>query len=276
MPRLDYIERDGLPAEWVVLRRRIHYKPLISMNIPNKPRLSDPKLAAAFTLIELLTVIAIIGILAAILIPVVGKVRSSAKAAMCMSNLRQIGTATFMYLNDHDDRFFPKVGGSRLTSMGKRGTIRTTPVDQRPLNEYLDAKGDDHPVEVAWCPEDDSGYFVVGGGQAVSSSYDASGSSYHANHYGTIGLLNANQQGIHLNEIVEPMRFVMFAEDPAITNAFGETDRNDGWHWEGVPMFHLLFADGHVGKHSVTRNERNTVEYTFYRDPPVIPTRPTR
>src|SRR5690606_19684225 len=118
MPRLDYIERDGLPAEWVVLRRRIHYKPLISMNIPNKPSLSDPKLAAAFTLIELLTVIAIIGILAAILIPVVGKVRSSAKAAMCMSNLRQIGTATFMYLNDHDDRFFPRVGGSRLTSMG--------------------------------------------------------------------------------------------------------------------------------------------------------------
>lgn len=46
-----------------------------------------------FTLIELLTVIAIIGILAAILIPVVGAVRESAKSAQNISNLRQIGTA---------------------------------------------------------------------------------------------------------------------------------------------------------------------------------------
>jgi prepilin-type N-terminal cleavage/methylation domain-containing protein/prepilin-type processing-associated H-X9-DG protein len=44
---------------------------------------------AAFTLIELLTVIAIIGILAAIIIPTVGRVRESARNAQCISNLRQ-------------------------------------------------------------------------------------------------------------------------------------------------------------------------------------------
>jgi prepilin-type N-terminal cleavage/methylation domain-containing protein/prepilin-type processing-associated H-X9-DG protein len=44
-----------------------------------------------FTLIELLTVIAIIGILAAILVPVVGRVRESARATVCSSNLRQSG-----------------------------------------------------------------------------------------------------------------------------------------------------------------------------------------
>ncbi|EIP97704.1 prepilin-type N-terminal cleavage/methylation domain-containing protein [Opitutaceae bacterium TAV1] len=56
---------------------------------------------AAFTLVELLTVIAIIGILAAIIIPVVGKVRQSAKAVTCLSNLRQMGVAVAAYRADN-------------------------------------------------------------------------------------------------------------------------------------------------------------------------------
>lgn len=51
----------------------------------------------AFTLIELLTVIAIIGILASILIPVVGKVRENAKRAHCSSNVRQVALAILTY-----------------------------------------------------------------------------------------------------------------------------------------------------------------------------------
>lgn len=54
-----------------------------------------------FTLIELLTVIAIIGILAAILIPVVGAVRESARASLCVSNMRQMGQGINLYANDH-------------------------------------------------------------------------------------------------------------------------------------------------------------------------------
>ncbi len=59
---------------------------------------------AAFTLIELLTVIAIIGILAAILIPVVSSVRESARGSKCVSNMRQIGNAILLYANDNDGR----------------------------------------------------------------------------------------------------------------------------------------------------------------------------
>ena len=58
----------------------------------------------AFTLIELLTVIAIIGILAAIIIPTVGAVRRSATKATCASNLHQLGMAINLYKNDHRGR----------------------------------------------------------------------------------------------------------------------------------------------------------------------------
>ncbi len=59
----------------------------------------------AFTLVELLTVIAIIGVLAAIILPVTAKVRQKARDAGCLSNLRQFGNALHLYLADNRDRF---------------------------------------------------------------------------------------------------------------------------------------------------------------------------
>jgi prepilin-type N-terminal cleavage/methylation domain-containing protein len=76
-----------------------------------------------FTLIELLVVIAIIAILAAILFPVFARVREQARKATCQSNMKQIATATLLYLQDYDElypgastdaRFTQKTGPNKI------------------------------------------------------------------------------------------------------------------------------------------------------------------
>lgn len=62
----------------------------------------------AFTLVEMLVVLVIIGILAAILLPVFSQAREGARRTACASNLRQIGQALAMYVQDNN-RFYPSV-----------------------------------------------------------------------------------------------------------------------------------------------------------------------
>ena len=66
----------------------------------------DPRRAteAAFTLIELLAVIMIVAVLAAIVIPVTSSVRAKGQATRCLSNLRQIGAAAHLYVNENKNR----------------------------------------------------------------------------------------------------------------------------------------------------------------------------
>ena len=241
-----------------------------------------PPVERGFTLIELLTVIAIIAILAAILIPVVGSVRRSAQAAKCTSNLRQIGSATFLYLNDHNGYYFPQLG-SRYNSIGKKTDRRSTSPLLRPLNQYLDVISEDDPVDVARCPGDQAGINMGGGSVFYTgqSAYEETGSSYHAHHLDQVGLLYGGGQPIHESMIIEEAtRFVIFAEDPAFTNAWNRTQNFRGWHWENEPRYNLLFADGHVGSHAVQANSQYTSEYSFFRDPARAPApppqRPTR
>ena len=67
--------------------------------------------ASSFTLVELLVVVSIISLLAAMLLPSLKAARESAYSAQCKNNLRQIGAAVFFYLDDNSGFFFPAYYG---------------------------------------------------------------------------------------------------------------------------------------------------------------------
>jgi prepilin-type N-terminal cleavage/methylation domain-containing protein/prepilin-type processing-associated H-X9-DG protein len=67
-----------------------------------------PRAQRAFTLIELLVVIAIIGILASLLLPSLSRAKESAKRIACVSDIRQLGIALRMYVDDSEGRYPPR------------------------------------------------------------------------------------------------------------------------------------------------------------------------
>ena len=85
------------------------YGAVISLLIP---RMKRSPIRAAFTLIELLVVVAIIAILAGIALTAFGAAMEKAHAVKCLANLKNIGQGLSLYLNDNDDDFFSKVGGT--------------------------------------------------------------------------------------------------------------------------------------------------------------------
>lgn len=109
--------------------------PLNSPN-PRRPHVRG------FTLVELLTVIAIIGVLAAIIIPIVGRVRESTHSSACRSNLRQIGVATSLYVSE--TKVFPYA--TSLTGVNWRQALRPYMSAGTPTNS------DENNSPVVVCP----------------------------------------------------------------------------------------------------------------------------
>jgi len=97
-------------------------------------------LKRAFTLIELLVVIAIIAILAAILFPVFAQAKESAKKTSQLSNIKQMGTATAIYMGDNDDCF------PRAFTIRADGTARWNTVHPVPHNWKTQADGWEQPA----------------------------------------------------------------------------------------------------------------------------------
>ncbi len=80
----------------------------------NHTKRSTKKMARGFTLIELLVVIAIIAILLAILMPAMRKIKESAREQVCKSNLKNIGIAVMMYLDDYERRLPPRLSDNEF------------------------------------------------------------------------------------------------------------------------------------------------------------------
>jgi prepilin-type N-terminal cleavage/methylation domain-containing protein len=116
----------------------------------------------AFTLIELLVVIAIIAILAAILFPVFAQAKSAAKKTVSISNSKQNGLGTMLYMGDHDDmtvplRWFNPADGLSATFPSAQGFFHY-PLLLQPyvsnVDMFLDPsdKEDDPAMRFGACP----------------------------------------------------------------------------------------------------------------------------
>jgi prepilin-type processing-associated H-X9-DG protein len=107
-------------------------------------------------LIELLVVIAIIAILAAILFPVFAQARDAARKATCLSNMKQVGIALGMYIQDYDETLCGVTHGDSCRATGTPGAARSDasyvgmpgwPVALQPYSKsvkYLSCPSDPH------------------------------------------------------------------------------------------------------------------------------------
>jgi prepilin-type N-terminal cleavage/methylation domain-containing protein/prepilin-type processing-associated H-X9-DG protein len=198
-----------------------------------------------FTLIEVLVVIGIIAILAAIISPLFARAREAGRRASCLSNLKQIGLAFAMYVDDYDG-CYPNTGDPYLW-MGRRW--------RWPLAPYLAYNARRDPA----APEDP--LHSVGGGRNVlicpsdptaSTLWDSTSYAYSAAFYHTPEQIKA----MTTEDLWKFNRFPCITQQAIMVDSPGEkvlaaewltnhtSPKVGWWDWRGARNY--LFADGHA------------------------------
>ncbi len=247
---------------------------------------------AGFTLVELLTVTAIVAILGGLLVPALPRAKEHARMARCLSNLHQIGVVFREYMGDNETRYPTETGPNWMSFRLGGGDPKPQAAARfglewatnRVLWPYT------HNRELYRCPAD-RGANLVPWMLPFSSYYDTVGTSYKYNEGPWIPFTLVAQKDPHFgltgkkeNWVSNPARYVLIHEPPATPYWDG------GWlyffsHYACGPgtRFSLsevsdrfispaLFADGHAASHDFTRAIRSrpgypsepTPEWYFY------------
>ena len=129
-----------------------------------------PPLPAAFTLVELLVVIGIIAILAAMLLPALARAKQAGQKSACVSNLKQIGVAFALYLGDYGDRFPDERDLKSSLPGGFRPWTSWPPTDPRAGWAAITLQNEGATLAIWSCPAalDSPAGTAVQSGQAVS------------------------------------------------------------------------------------------------------------
>lgn len=226
-----------------------------------------------FTLIELLVVIAIIAILAAILFPVFVTAREKAQATTCKSNMRQIGTAMQLYIDDWNGCYPDHTSvGLRYTGSTYDNTIGGSWITQF-SHRYRDAQGKPAGIglvlhkylknmAVFKCPSE---WPKTPTGVFNWLPY-AEGSTYYVKH-GMCYCANRRSRPLNMSDVIYPTRATMMYEAAWHIGKYPYIW--DVAHWAAAPhgttlRVNSIFLDCHVGSIEIPYNPTSAYDGNWY------------
>jgi prepilin-type N-terminal cleavage/methylation domain-containing protein/prepilin-type processing-associated H-X9-DG protein len=200
-----------------------------------------------FTLIEILIVIAIISLLAAILFPVFGRARESARRASCASNMRQLGMGFAQYIQDYDERL-PRAGFFGDWTTGAEW-VPGSANDTVQVNDWPGAT----LTGVMAMPESGAIYPYVKNAQVFVCPSTEYGRQKRLSYSMNCALSFASDAAIP-----EPSSIVLLVDEDVNLNDSYFSVRNcssDGLTYSHLEGGNLLYADGHVKWTAVDKNK---------------------